>query len=78
MYRYAALISSRNLSIHNVSKLDSRLTGLYMSGIRLKILPSFLFSHLPNLVWLDVRDNRIIDIPSDITKLQKLKVRIKY
>ena len=76
LFRFAE-VSYEQLTLQNVSKLGSvgaGLSGLYLSGLGLKTLPSYIFTHLPNLEWLDIRDNRIIDIPPQLVTLTKLKV----
>ena len=63
-----------SLSRGNMNKLGRHLTGLYMAGIGLKILPPWVFTSLPQLQWLDVRDNRLMVIPDVIASHQALKV----
>ena len=46
------------------------LQRLYLAGNRLKVLPEALFSVLPNLKWLDLRQNCLTSLPVSIIKLQ--------
>ena len=70
------VISQENFSLRTVEKIGHNLGYLYLSGLHLRHLPSFIFTRIPNLKWLDVRDNRIMGIPSEISSHQRLQVKI--
>ncbi|KAJ8014459.1 hypothetical protein DPEC_G00040450 [Dallia pectoralis] len=42
------------------------LKNLYLEGNEISILPATLFTNLSNLVWLDLRNNKITSLPADI------------
>ena len=62
------------LKLNNILKMGPNLCGLYLTGIGLKTIPSFVFTHIPNLQWLDLRDNRVMEIPVEIVNHTKLRV----
>lgn len=39
---------------------------LYLEGNEISIVPGTLFSGLPNLVWLDLRNNQLAELPPEI------------
>lgn len=43
---------------------------LYLEGNKLTVLPDSLFTSCPNLRWLDLRNNKLVSIPSSIEKLR--------
>ena len=43
---------------------------LYLEGNKLTALPDSLFTSCPNLRWLDLRNNKLVSIPSSIEKLR--------
>ena len=53
-------------------KFRYTLTHLCMSDTKLRIVPEFLFSSLPNLSWLDLRTNRLKSIPFCVKDHRKL------
>ncbi|XP_032523625.2 asporin-like [Danaus plexippus] len=58
-------LSSQSLS--EVPHLQNNLVCvLYLQNNKLKLLPEDLFLLLPNLMWLDLRDNELTDIPITI------------
>lgn len=58
------LISPRQLSVLTVSLY--RLKNLYLEGNQISNLPDSMFISLPNLLWLDLRNNQIPSIPAGI------------
>ena len=62
------------LRVTSVEQLYSReylryhhsITVLTLTDLRLKTLPDYVFSQIPNLSWLDVRFNKLITIPLSI------------
>ena len=71
------MISEEHFSLRTIEKVGPNLGYLYLSGLRLKQLPAYIFSLIPNLKWLDVRDNRIMDIPLEIASHHRLQVRTR-
>lgn len=51
----------------------SNLRMLYLEGNFLKTLPDNFFALLPNLTWLDIRNNQLVDIPSTICDHKNLQ-----
>ncbi|XP_066550050.1 leucine-rich repeat-containing protein 27 isoform X2 [Amia ocellicauda] len=51
----------------------SRIKHLYLRGNELSSVPEHLFSSLSHLVWLDVRNNKITRLPSEIGQHRCLK-----
>ncbi|KAJ8359867.1 hypothetical protein SKAU_G00163920 [Synaphobranchus kaupii] len=51
----------------------SAIKHLYLEGNEISILPGSLFSSLPNLVWLDLRNNQITQLPLEIGQHRVLK-----
>ncbi|KAK3554142.1 hypothetical protein QTP70_019074, partial [Hemibagrus guttatus] len=47
--------------------------NLYLEGNELSSLPDNLFSRLPHLLWLDLRNNQLICLPADIGQHRCLK-----
>eukprot|EP00118_Oscarella_pearsei_P014438 m.123574 g.123574 ORF g.123574 m.123574 type:complete len:120 (+) comp37823_c0_seq31:326-685(+) len=43
---------------------------LYLEGNKLAAIPHELFENLPNLRWLDLRNNKISQLPSSIGSLR--------
>jgi hypothetical protein len=43
---------------------------LYLEGNKLTSIPDDFFQHLPNLQWLDLRNNRLTQLPSSIGTLR--------
>ncbi|KAJ8417998.1 hypothetical protein AAFF_G00137070 [Aldrovandia affinis] len=44
----------------------STIKHFYLEGNEISILPGTLFSSMPNLVWLDLRNNQIAQLPPEI------------
>ncbi|KAL7889808.1 hypothetical protein AOLI_G00020660 [Acnodon oligacanthus] len=51
----------------------TELKNLYLEGNRMPSLPENMFTSLPNLVWLDLRNNQLTSIPADIGQHRCLK-----
>ncbi|XP_017551979.2 leucine-rich repeat-containing protein 27 isoform X1 [Pygocentrus nattereri] len=51
----------------------TELKNLYLEGNRIPSLPENMFTSLPNLVWLDLRNNQLTGIPADIGQHRCLK-----
>ncbi|XP_061084746.1 leucine-rich repeat-containing protein 27-like isoform X1 [Conger conger] len=51
----------------------SAIKHLYLEGNEISILPGTLFSSLPNLVWLDLRNNQLSQLPPEIGQHSVLK-----
>uniref|UniRef100_A0ACB8F8L6 Uncharacterized protein n=1 Tax=Sphaerodactylus townsendi TaxID=933632 RepID=A0ACB8F8L6_9SAUR len=77
------LLSSSSVSL-DLSKKDLQhltediykllnLKNLYLEGNALSVIPEDFFQHLPNLVWLDLRYNRIKELPPGIGCHKQLK-----
>nr|XP_056706234.1 leucine-rich repeat-containing protein 27 [Euleptes europaea] len=49
------------------------LQNLHLEGNALSVIPEDFFQHLPNLVWLDLRYNRIKEIPPGVGCHKQLK-----
>ncbi|XP_077206298.1 leucine-rich repeat-containing protein 27 isoform X3 [Paroedura picta] len=49
------------------------LKHLYLEGNVVSVIPEDFFQHLPNLVWLDLRYNKIKELPSGIGCHKQLK-----
>lgn len=60
MFRTLRLGGVDAASLERVRRLGPYLESLYISGAKLKRLPPHLFSWLPRLQWLDLRDNYLI------------------
>ncbi|XP_060782207.1 leucine-rich repeat-containing protein 27-like isoform X2 [Neoarius graeffei] len=52
---------------------DTSLKNLYLEGNELSSLPDNLFSSLPHLLWLDLRNNQLTCLPADIGHHRRLK-----
>ncbi|XP_041646167.1 leucine-rich repeat-containing protein 27-like isoform X2 [Cheilinus undulatus] len=52
---------------------NSKLKNLYLRGNQIASIPGSLFFSLPNLEWLDLRDNRIETLPAEIGSHRCLK-----
>ncbi|XP_056147445.1 leucine-rich repeat-containing protein 27-like [Lampris incognitus] len=52
---------------------NSTLKNLYLEGNQLSSLPDSMFTSLPNLVWLDLRNNQIVALPAVIGLHKSLK-----
>ena len=76
--RYLVVPKLTQLKVNNILKIGPNLCGLYLNGLSLKKIPSFVFTHLPNLQWLDLRDNIVMDIPKEIVQHNKLRVDFMY
>ncbi|XP_037321740.1 leucine-rich repeat-containing protein 27-like [Pungitius pungitius] len=52
---------------------NSRLKYLYLEGNQLSSMPDSMFISLPNLLWLDLRNNQITSLPAEIGSHRSLK-----
>ncbi|KAM4607266.1 leucine-rich repeat-containing protein 27-like [Polymixia lowei] len=52
---------------------NSTLKNLYLEGNQISNLPDSMFTSLPNLVWLDLRNNQIASLPAGIGLHRSLK-----
>ncbi|XP_051234551.1 leucine-rich repeat-containing protein 27-like isoform X1 [Dicentrarchus labrax] len=52
---------------------NSKLKYLYLEGNQLSSIPDSLFISLPNLLWLDLRNNQITSLPAEIGSHRSLK-----
>uniref|UniRef100_A0A3P9AD90 Leucine rich repeat containing 27 n=1 Tax=Esox lucius TaxID=8010 RepID=A0A3P9AD90_ESOLU len=60
-------LSRRNLKdIADHILKSASLKNLYLEGNEISMLPDTLFTSLPNLVWLDLRNNQITSLPVEI------------
>ncbi|CAG9119011.1 unnamed protein product [Plutella xylostella] len=59
-------LSSQNLSSIPDLNRNKYLCALYLQNNNLTTLPEDLFPSLPALMWLDVRDNQLTDIPTSV------------
>ncbi|KAI1894582.1 hypothetical protein AGOR_G00117260 [Albula goreensis] len=59
-------------SILNISTIKH----LYLEGNEISILPGTLFSSLPNMVWLDLRNNQIGQLPAEVGQHRCLKTML--
>ncbi|XP_049880435.1 uncharacterized protein LOC126376931 [Pectinophora gossypiella] len=55
-----------NRDLETVPALNLSVVALYLQNNRLVTLPDDFFPSLPSLVYLDLRDNRLTDIPTTI------------
>ncbi|XP_066536109.1 leucine-rich repeat-containing protein 27-like [Hoplias malabaricus] len=51
----------------------TELKNLYLEGNKMPSLPENMFSCLPNLIWLDLRNNQLTGLPADIGQHRCLK-----
>lgn len=51
----------------------TNLRMLYLEGNHLQQLPGNMFQKLPNLTWLDLRNNRLTAIPRGVAKHRYLE-----
>ncbi|XP_036430485.1 leucine-rich repeat-containing protein 27-like [Colossoma macropomum] len=51
----------------------TELKNLYLEGNRMPSLPENMFTSLPNLLWLDLRNNQLTSIPANIGQHRCLK-----
>ncbi|KAI4873919.1 hypothetical protein NFI96_009163 [Prochilodus magdalenae] len=67
-------LSRQNLKdIPDYALKCSELKNLYLEGNRITSLPENMFTSLPNLVWLDLRNNKLTSVPVDIGQHRCLK-----
>ncbi|XP_068424387.1 leucine-rich repeat-containing protein 27-like [Clinocottus analis] len=52
---------------------NSLLKYLYLEGNQISSIPDSMFTSLPNLLWLDLRNNQIISLPAKIGLHRSLK-----
>ncbi|XP_071780922.2 leucine-rich repeat-containing protein 27-like [Centroberyx gerrardi] len=52
---------------------NSSLKNLYLEGNQISSLPDSMFTRLPNLLWLDLRNNQIASLPAGIGLHRSLK-----
>ena len=62
------------LDLSAVSKLGPHVRCLYLAGVGIKRIPAEVFTRCPGLEWLDLRDNRLMEIAEEITAHPRLKV----
>ena len=66
-----------NLSKCNLTILPNAypltLKQVHLKGNNLKNIPGSIFTDLPNLIWLDLRDNELRDLPPQIQCAYNLK-----
>ena len=62
------------LDLSAVSKLGPHVRCLYLAGVGIKRIPAEVFTRCPGLEWLDLRDNRLMEIAGEITAHPRLKV----
>ncbi|KAM3842815.1 leucine-rich repeat-containing protein 27-like [Diretmus argenteus] len=53
--------------------INGTLKHLYLEGNRISHLPGSVFTSLPRLLWLDLRNNQIAALPADIGSHRSLK-----
>ncbi|XP_047539868.1 leucine-rich repeat-containing protein 1-like [Vanessa atalanta] len=64
-------VSSQGLV--NIPKINNNfISVIYLQNNKLKILSNDFFPSLPNLMWLDLRDNELSDIPKSVKNHRSL------
>ncbi|XP_030628130.1 leucine-rich repeat-containing protein 27-like [Chanos chanos] len=67
-------LSRRGLKDITNSVLEmTKLKNLYLEGNEINSLPDTLFRSLPNLVWLDLRNNQLTHLPPNIGQHRNLR-----
>ena len=64
------------LTLRAVGKLGPFLHSLHLPDLGLKQLPGFLLSLAPALQWLDVRGNKLINLPVELGHHHNIKVKL--
>ena len=72
--RYVSVTTPAQLDLSAVSKLGPHVRCLYLAGVGIKRIPAEVFTRCPGLEWLDLRDNRLMEIAEEITAHPRLKV----
>ena len=74
MHRFLVVSRSIDFNSKTIDKLGRHLRYVYLQDINLKSIPSYLFNNAPNMEWLDVRNNKLLDLPEEIRTHRRLKV----
>ena len=72
--RYVSVTTPAQLDLSAVSKLGPHVRCLYLAGVGIKRIPAEVFTRCPGLEWLDLRDNRLMEVAEEITAHPRLKV----
>ncbi|KAJ4949386.1 hypothetical protein JOQ06_020901 [Pogonophryne albipinna] len=74
-YSTETLCLSRTLRTHVAESIlkNSTLKYLYLEGNQISSIPDSMFIRLPNLLWLDLRNNHIASFPAEIGLHRSLK-----
>nr|XP_046257912.1 leucine-rich repeat-containing protein 27-like [Scatophagus argus] len=74
-YSTETLCLSRTMLKHVPESIlnNSALKHLYLEGNQISSVPDSLFINLPNLLWLDLRNNQIVSLPDEIGLHRSLK-----
>ncbi|KAK2823963.1 hypothetical protein Q5P01_021138 [Channa striata] len=74
-YSTQTLCLSRTMLNHVTESIlkKSSLKHLYLEGNQLSSIPDSLFFSLPNLQWLDLRNNQIVSLPAEIGMHRSLR-----
>ncbi|KAF3708567.1 Leucine-rich repeat-containing protein 27 [Channa argus] len=74
-YSTETLCLSRTMLKHVTESIleNSSLKHLYLEGNHISSIPDFLFFRLPNLQWLDLRNNQIVSLPAEIGMHRSLR-----
>ncbi|CAK6962368.1 leucine-rich repeat-containing protein 27-like [Scomber scombrus] len=74
-YPPETLCLSRTMLKHVAQSIltNSALKHLYLEGNQICSLPDSMFSSLPSLLWLDLRNNQIASLPAEIGSHRSLK-----
>ena len=67
-YRFQVSPELQQQSLYTLTQ--ATLSHLAMPGLRLKMLDDRIFSGLPRLRWLDVRDNFLTTVPFNVIRHQ--------
>ena len=59
-------MTDRNLTELNYPVLPNLVTHLYLNKNNLTYLPKDFFLQFCNLIWLDLRDNYLSDLPGEL------------
>ena len=65
------LTTGRHLTPQDCLQYQDKITTLTLSGLSLKIIPDWIFSCFPHLSWLDVRFNKLINVPVSVTNCRR-------